>query len=38
MKRAWPKAADFVSDETSKHLALMTIELDEAFEEVRIPA
>lgn len=33
MKRAWPKAADFVSDETSEHLALMAIELDEAFEE-----
>lgn len=33
MKRAWPKAAEFVSDKTSKNLSLMVIELDDAFEE-----
>jgi hypothetical protein len=33
MKRAWPKAAEFVSDKTSENLSLMVIELDEAFEE-----
>jgi len=33
MKRAWPKAAEFVSDKSSKHFSLMVIELDDAFEE-----
>jgi hypothetical protein len=34
MRRAWPKAAEFVSDKTSEYLALMATELDEAFGEV----
>jgi len=33
MKRAWPKAAEFVSDKSSEYLALTVIELDNAFEE-----
>jgi hypothetical protein len=33
MKRAWPKAAEFVSDKSSEHFSLMVIELDDTFEE-----
>jgi len=33
IRRAWPKAAEFVSDKTSEHLSLMAIELDDTFEE-----
>lgn len=33
MKRAWPKAAEFVSDKSSEHFSLMAIELDDTFEE-----
>jgi hypothetical protein len=32
MERAWPQAAEFVSDNSSEKLALMLIELDDAFE------
>jgi hypothetical protein len=30
---AWPKASEYISDNTSKYLSLMAIELDDAFEE-----
>ena len=33
MKRAWPKAAEFVSDKTSEYLSLMAAGLNDAFEE-----
>ena len=33
IKRAWPKAAEFVSDKSSEYLTLMVIELDDAFED-----
>lgn len=33
MKRAWPKASEFVSDNTAEHLSLMAIALDDAFED-----
>jgi hypothetical protein len=33
MKRAWPKAATFISDKASKFLSLMVIELNESFSE-----
>jgi len=33
MERAWPKAAEFVSDKSSEHFSLMVIELEDTFEE-----
>ena len=33
MKRAWPKPVEFISEKSSEYLALMAIELNEAFEE-----
>jgi hypothetical protein len=33
MKKAWPKAATFISEKTSSYLSLMAIELNESFSE-----